>query len=95
MNEFLTVKKFFVSTEIRLKRFDKPSFKNGDVERSTSSGKDKEFGVTLLAGTGRVFQEMLANSRVMGDNLRSAVFLAATGKIRAIGLLSVHSDDSS
>ena len=40
MNEFSTVKKFLVSTEIRLKRFDKRSFKSGEMERSTSSGKD-------------------------------------------------------
>ena len=54
------------------------------MERSTSSGKDREFGVTILAGTGRVFQKMLLNSRVMADDLRNAVFLAGTGKIRAI-----------
>ena len=69
MNEFLTVKKFLVSTEIGLKRSDKRSFKSREVERSTSSEKDKEFGVTVLAGTGRVFQKMLSNSRVMGSNL--------------------------
>ena len=40
--------------------------------------------VCLLAGTGRVFQKTLSNSRVMGDDLRSAVFLAGTGKIGAI-----------
>ena len=68
----------------RLKRFDKRSFKSGEVEKSTSSGRDIEFGVTVLAGTGRVFQKMLSNSRVMGNDLRSAVFLAGTGKIRAM-----------
>ena len=73
-----------MSTEIALKRFDERSFKSGDVEGSTSSGKDREFGVTVLAGTGRVFQTMLSNSRVMGDDLRKAVFLTGTGKIRAI-----------
>ena len=50
MNEFQTVKKFLVLTEIGLKRFDKHSFNGGEVERSTSLGKDKEFGVTVLAG---------------------------------------------
>ena len=54
------------------------------MKRSTSSGKDREFGVTVLAGTGRVLQRMLPNSRVMGDNLRGAVFLVGTGKIRAV-----------
>ena len=54
------------------------------MERNTSSGKDREFGVTVLAGQGRVLLEMLSNSRVMGADLRSAVFLAGTGKIRAI-----------
>ena len=39
-------------TEIRLKRFDKRSFKSGKVDKSTSSGKDNEFSVTVLAGTG-------------------------------------------
>ena len=46
-----------MSTEIGLKRFDKRSFESGEVERSTSSGKDREFGVTVLAGTGRVLQK--------------------------------------
>ena len=80
----MSFKKLLVSTEIGLKRFDKRSFKSGEVERSTSSGKDREFGVAVLASTGRVFQKMLSNSRVMGGDLRSAVFLASTGKIRAI-----------
>ena len=71
-------------TEIGLKRFDKRSFNSGEMERSTSSGKDREFGVTVLAGIRRVFQEMLSNSRVMGGDLRSAVFFAGTGKIKAI-----------
>ena len=71
-------------TEIRLKRFDKRSFKSGGGERNTSSAKDREFSVTVLAGTGKVFQKMLSNSRIMGGDLRSAVFLAGTGKIRAI-----------
>ena len=85
MNEFQTVKKFLVLTEIGLKRFNKRSFKSGEVKRSISSGKDREFGVTVLAGTGRVFQKMLSNSRVMGGDLRSpVVFLAGTGKIGAI-----------
>ena len=73
-----------LTRSIRLKKFDKSSFKSGKVERSMSSGKDREFGVTVLAGTGRVFQKMLFNSRVMGNDLRSAVFLAGTDKIRAI-----------
>ena len=73
-----------MSTEIRLKRFDKRSIKGGEVERSTSSGKDREFGVTVLAETGRIFQKMLSDSRIMGDDLRSAVFLSGTAKIRAI-----------
>ena len=71
-----------MSTEIGLKRFDKRNFKSGEVERNMSSGKNREFGV--LAGTGRVFQKMLSNSRVMASDLRSAVFLAGTEKIRAI-----------
>ena len=54
------------------------------MERSTSSGKDKEFCVTILADTGRVFQKMLSNSRVIGDDLRGAVCLADMGKIRAV-----------
>ena len=53
------------------------------MERSTSSGKEKEFAVTVLAGTGRIFQKMLSNSRVMGDSLRG-VCLAGTGRIRAV-----------
>ena len=48
------------------------------------SGKDREFGVTVLAGTGRVFQKMLSNSRIMGDDLKSAVFLVNMRKIRVI-----------
>ena len=54
------------------------------MERNTSSGKDREFGVTVLAGTGSVFQKMLSNSRVMGNNLRGPVCLAGMGKIRAV-----------
>ena len=54
------------------------------MERSTFSGNDREFGVTVLAGTRRVFQKMLSNSRIMDDDLRSAIFLTSTGKIRAI-----------
>ena len=64
MNVFWTVKKFLVPTEIGLKRFDKSGFKSGEVERSTSSGKDREFDVTDLAGTERVFQKMLSYSRI-------------------------------
>ena len=41
-----------MSTEIGIKRFDKCSFKNREVERSTSLGKDRAIGVTVLAGTG-------------------------------------------
>ena len=52
-------------------------------KKLTSSGNDRKFGVTVLAGTGSVFQKMLSNSRVMGDNLRGAICLAGTGKIRA------------
>ena len=50
------------------------------MERSTSSGKDREFGVTVLAG----FPKDLSNSRIMGNDLRGAVCLAGTRKIRAI-----------
>ena len=70
-----------MSTEIRLKRFGKRSFKGGELERSTSLGKDKEFGVTVLAA-GRVFQKRLSNSRIMGDDLRSADFLALFARER-------------
>ena len=39
------------------------------MERSiTSSGKHRELAVTVLAGTERVFQKMLSNSRVMVNN---------------------------
>ena len=48
------------------------------MEKSTSSGKDKEFGVTL------VLQKVLSNIRVMDNKLRRAVCLAGTGKIRAV-----------
>ena len=41
----------------RLKRFDKSSFKSRKVERSTSSGKDKEFGVNVLPASIRAFQK--------------------------------------
>ena len=41
------------------------------MKKSTSSGKDRQFGVTVLAGTERVFKEMLSNGRVMGNDLRS------------------------
>ena len=71
-------------TDIGLKRFDKSSFKSREVEKSTSSSKDREFGVTALAGTRRVFQKMLSNSRVMVGDLRIAVFLAGTEKFRGI-----------
>ena len=73
-----------------MKRFDKRSFKSREAERSEikranmSLSKDRECSVTVLAGTGRVFQKMLSNGRVMGSDLRSAVSLAGTGKIRAI-----------
>ena len=69
---------------MRLKRLDKRNFKSREVEGSTSSGKDREFDVTVLAGTVRVFQKMLSNSRIMGNDLRCAVFLAGMGKIRVI-----------
>ena len=71
-------------TEIGLKRFDKHSIKSVEVERSIYTGKDREFDVTVLAGTGKVFQKMLSNSRIMGDDLRSAGFLAGMEKIRVI-----------
>ena len=54
------------------------------MERSTSSGKDREFADTVLAGTERIFQKMLSNSRVMGDDLRSAICFAGTEKIRTV-----------
>ena len=54
------------------------------MERNTSTSKNREFGVTVLAGTGKVFQKILSNSRVMGNNLRGAVCLSGTGIIRAI-----------
>ena len=73
-----------MSTEIRLKRFDKCSFNCREVEKSSSLGKDREFVITVLAGTGRVFQKMLFNGRVISNNLRTAIFLAGMGKIRAI-----------
>ena len=47
------------------------------------STKYKEFGITVFTGTGRVLQNM-SNSRVVGDNLRGAVYLAGMGKIRAV-----------
>ena len=60
------------------------------MERITFSSKNREFDITVLAGTSWVFQKMLSNSRVMGNDLRSAVFLAGTGKIRAIlGIIMV------
>ena len=37
-----------------------------------------------MVGTGRVFPKMLSNSRIMGVDLRIAVFLAGKGKIGAI-----------
>ena len=49
-----------------------------------SLGKDKAFGVTVLAGTGRVFQKTLSNCRIMSNNLRGAVRFAGTGKIRTV-----------
>ena len=54
------------------------------MERNTSTSKNREFGVTVWAGTRRVFQMILSNSKVMGNNLRSAVCLSGTGIIRAI-----------
>ena len=48
--------------------------------------------VTVLAGTGRVFQKMLSNSRVMCGDLKSAAFLAGTVKIRAILKRTIVSD---
>ena len=54
------------------------------MERNTSTSKNREFGVTVLAGTERVFQKILSNSRVMSNNLRGAVCLSGTGIIRAI-----------
>ena len=49
-----------------------------------SLGKDREFGVIVLADTERVFQKMLSNSRVMSNNLRGAVCLAGMRNIRVI-----------
>ena len=46
-----SLKKFLVPRWINLKRFDKNIFKSGKMVRSASSGKDKEFGVTVLAQT--------------------------------------------
>ena len=63
---------------------NKSSFKSVRVERSTSLDKDGEFCVTVLAGIERVLQKMLFNSRVMGNDLRCAVCLAGTGKIKAV-----------
>ena len=52
--------------------------------KSTSSGKDKKFGVIVLGGTGKFFQKLLFNRRDSGDNLRDVVYLAGMAKIRAI-----------
>ena len=49
-----------------------------------SLGLNRELFVTVLAGTGRVFEKMLCNSRVMGNNLRGSVCLAGMGKIRVV-----------
>ena len=54
------------------------------MEIITSTSKDREFGVTVLAGTGKVFQKMLSYSKVMGNNLRVGVCLAGTGGIKAV-----------
>ena len=51
---------------------------------NTSTSMDKDFGVIVLAGTEIVFQKMLSNSIVMGNNLKSTVCLSGTGKLRAI-----------
>ena len=67
-----------------MKRFDNSSFKSKQMEKSVALGKEKEFGITVSAGTGRVWQKILSNSRVMSDNLKGDVCLAGTGKVRAI-----------
>ena len=67
-----------------MKRFDKISFKSGQVKRSTSSGKDREFCVTVLAGVWDIFQKMPSNSRNDGNNLRDAASLTGKEKIRAV-----------
>ena len=66
-----------------LKRFYKTCFESRKVE-SMSLGKGREFGVTVLAGTERVFQKMLSNSKIICNKLRGVVCLAGTRKIRVI-----------
>ena len=62
------------------------------MERNTSTSKNREFGVTVLAGTERVFQKILSNSRVMSNNLRGAVCLSGTEIIRAIFSSRLHAE---
>ena len=87
---FKTVKKFFVSTEIGLKRFDKCSFKSGEAERSTSSGKDREFGVTVLAGTVRVFQKTWNPKDLLENHPCASQYSDTKFSILARGCTSFH-----
>ena len=54
------------------------------MERSMFLGKDREFGVIVLAGTEKVFQKMLSNNRVTSNGLRGAVCLAGIRKVKAV-----------
>ena len=84
INEFYTVKNFLCRQRLGRKDLINVASRPERWKEVRPRARIENLVVTVLAGTGRVFQKMLSNSRVMCGDLRSATFLAGTGKIRAI-----------
>ena len=54
------------------------------MKRITALDKDREFGVTVLAGSGRGLQKILSNSRFINNNLKGSACFAGKQKIKAV-----------
>ena len=65
MKYFKNVNEFLLSTEIRLKCFNKSIFQRGKIEKRATDGKYRESIVIELKGTQLFIQEVLTNSKVL------------------------------
>ena len=82
MKDFKAVSEFFLSTEIRLKSSNESSFQSGEMKRRATSGKYTESIVVAMKGAQLIIQEVLADSRVMGNGTIGR--FARTRKSRSI-----------
>ena len=67
MKDFKTVNEFFLSTEIRLKSSNESSYQSGKMKRRATSGKYRKSIVIVMKGAQSIIQEVLNNSRVIGN----------------------------